>query len=271
MEHWHYDPAADLDPSLNKRLRGFPKEPSLVACCVRSLIGAVLRCWLRFYHRFTIVGRENLPVERSFLMISNHASHLDTLCLLSALPLRQLHGAYAAAARDYFCVSALWSFLAAMVVKLLPFDRQFAPWQSLSVCAHLLQQPHRVLIFFPEGTRSANPEPGEFKLGVALLVAGRDLPVVPCHLTDTHAALPRGAWFPRPRAVRLTIGRPHVYAHLPASKESAKRICHELREAVMSLGTAEPAEQLAECSGHAQISAATGNWRLVATPIEIQK
>src|SRR5437773_468080 len=134
MEHWHYDPAADLDQALVERLRGFLCEPGMLGFSVRSLVAAVLRCWLRLYHRLTIVGRENLPVGRSFVMISNHASHLDTLCLLSALPLRQLHGAYAAAAQDYFCVSALWAFLP-VVVKVLPFDRHFASWQSLSVCA----------------------------------------------------------------------------------------------------------------------------------------
>jgi 1-acyl-sn-glycerol-3-phosphate acyltransferase len=243
MDHWHYDPAADLD-STQVEQQWVLCEPGLLALSVRSLVAAVLRCWMRFYHRLTIVGRENLPVERSFVMISNHASHLDTLCLLSALPLRQLHDAYAAAARDYFSVNALRAFLAAIVVKALPFDRQFAPWQSLSICAHLLQRPRKILIFFPEGTRSGSPEPGEFKPGVALLAAGRDIPVVPCHLADTHAALPKGAWFPRPKAVRLIIGRPHVYVHLPATRDSAKQICRELREAVVSLGNAERHEQL---------------------------
>jgi 1-acyl-sn-glycerol-3-phosphate acyltransferase len=104
------------------------------------------------------------------------------------------------------------------------------------MCAHLLQDPGTVLILFPEGTRSGGSEPGEFKAGVALLAAGRDIPVVPCHLAGTHAALPKGAWCPRPRAVRLTIGAPRVYAHLPATKESARQICRELREAVMLLG-----------------------------------
>ena len=64
--------------------------------------------------------------------------------------------------------------------------------------------------------------------------------MVPCHLAGTHAALPKGAWFPRPRAVRLTIGRPRLYTHLPATKEAAKQICRDLREAVMLLGQAEP-------------------------------
>ena len=96
------------------------------------------------------------------------------------------------------------------------------------------------MILFPEGTRGGGPEPGEFKPGVGLLAAGRDIPVVPCHLAGTHAALPKGAWLPRPRAVRLTIGPPRAYAHLPPTKESARQIARELREAVMSLAHVEP-------------------------------
>jgi 1-acyl-sn-glycerol-3-phosphate acyltransferase len=240
MEQWHYDPAADFDQALTERLRRFPYGPDTLVCGVRSLAAAVLRCWLGVYHRLTIVGRQNLPADRSFVLVANHASHLDTLCLLSALPIRRLHRAFPIAARDYFFASAPWALLAAVVVNALPFDRHFAPWRCLSACAHLLQEPGTVLIFFPEGTRSGGPEPGEFKPGVALLAAGRDIPVVPCHLAGTHAALPKGAWCPRPRAVRLTIGAPRVYAHLPPTKESAKEICRELREAVISLGHAGP-------------------------------
>src|SRR4051812_30626722 len=107
MEQWHYDPEADLDPMQVERLRGFLREPNLLVCGARSLAAVVLRCWLRIYHRLTIVGRHNLPLDRSFVLIANHASHLDTLCLLAALPISQLHRAFPAAARDYFCVSTL--------------------------------------------------------------------------------------------------------------------------------------------------------------------
>jgi hypothetical protein len=40
--------------------------------------------------------------------------------------------------------------------------------------------------------------------------------------------------------VRLTIGKPCVYAHLPATKEAARHICRELREAVITLGNTRP-------------------------------
>jgi 1-acyl-sn-glycerol-3-phosphate acyltransferase len=232
MEQWQEVPKANQ--TLLHRLRG------MLVHGARLLAALVVRCWLRGYHRLTIVGRHNLPVGRSFMLIANHASHLDTLCLLAALPMSRLHRAFPAAARDYFYVSAARAFLAAVVVNVLSFDRHKAPWQSLSACAQLLEDSGNILIFFPEGTRSGNSEPEEFKPGVAILAAGHDIPVVPCHLAGTHAALPKGSWFPRPKVVRLTIGQPRTYARWPATRESTKHICRELREAVISLGRAEP-------------------------------
>jgi hypothetical protein len=42
--------------------------------------------------------------------------------------------------------------------------------------------------------------------------------------------------------VRLTIGTPRTFVHLPATKESRQRICRELREAVIKLGNQEGQE-----------------------------
>src|SRR5262249_52123219 len=186
------------------------RHPGMLLRPVRSLAAIALRSWLRVYHGFTIVGCENLPAERSFILVANHASHLDTLCLLSALPIRQLNYTFPIGARDYFCVNPMRALFARVVANVMPIDRHCEPWYSLSVCANLLQKPGTILILFPEGTRGGG-EPGEFKPGVGLLAAGHDIPVVPCHLAGTDAALPKGAWCPRPRAVRLTIGAPRVY------------------------------------------------------------
>jgi 1-acyl-sn-glycerol-3-phosphate acyltransferase len=216
--------------------RDFWREPGMLVRGARSVAAMALRCWLNVYSRLTIAGRQNLPADRSFIMVANHASHLDTLCLLSALSVRQLHRTFPVAASDYFCVNPLRAFFAKLLVNVLPFDRHLACGHSLSVCADLLQKPGTIVILFPEGTRTGKYGPSEFKPGVGLLAAGHDIPVLPCHLAGTHAALPKGAWFPRPQAIRLTIGVPRIYAHLPANKESRTRICRELHDAVMSLG-----------------------------------
>ena len=90
---------------------------------LRATASLLTRGWLRAYHRLTVTGRDHLPSGESFVMVANHASHLDALCLLSALPLAKLHRAFPAAAQDYFFVNAPRVFLAAVVVNALPFQR----------------------------------------------------------------------------------------------------------------------------------------------------
>lgn len=238
MDAWHYDPDVDLDQPMIERLRHFPREPDMLVYGLRGLAALVLRGWLRSYHRLAVVGRENLPADSSFVMVANHASHLDALCLCAALPLSKLHRAFPVAAKDYFFCSTPRALASTIGINALPFDRHINPRQSLSVCRQLLQGPGNILILFPEGTRSVTGELGEFKGGVGLLLAGTNIPVVPCHLHGAHAAWPKGAWCPRPRRIRLTIGAPRDYSHLPHGKDAALRICGELREAVRTLAPA---------------------------------
>src|SRR5439155_5543925 len=83
MKRWRYDSAQDLDQTLIERLRRFPREPDMLVYGIRSLVALIIRGWLRTYHRFEIVGHEHLRTNRSFVIVANHCSHLDTLCLLA--------------------------------------------------------------------------------------------------------------------------------------------------------------------------------------------
>lgn len=235
MTPWKYEPAADLDQDAVSRLRHFPREPDIIVYALRSMAALFLRAWLRSYNRLQIIGRENLPLDESFIMVANHSSHLDTLCLLAALPLRKLHRAYPAAAQDYFFVDAPRLAIAAIVVNALPFARQAQIRHSLEICRQLLLNRGNILILFPEGTRTTSGNLGEFRSGVGLIVAGTNIPVLPCLLNGTFAAWPKGKTLPRPATVRLRIGAPRNYAGLPPGKASAERISQELRQAVLEL------------------------------------
>lgn len=180
MDEWRYDTARDLDQTIVERLRRFPREPDMLVYGLRSLAALGLRVWLCFYHRLEVMGREHLPTEGSFVLVANHTSHLDTLCLLSVLPLKKLHRAFPAASVDYFFTSVPRIAIAAVVVNALPFDRKVHTHQSLSLCKELLANPGNILILFPEGTRSTTGVIGEFKPGIGLLLAGIDVPVLPC-------------------------------------------------------------------------------------------
>ncbi len=236
MEPWLYDTAEDLDQTLLERLRRFPRKPDMLVYGARSLAALMLRAAMRTYHRLQVTGRENLPKEGSFVLVANHTSHLDTLAILSAMPLRKLHQVFPAAAKDFFFVSIPRLAIASIVVNALPFDRETHIRQSLSLCQNLLENPGNVLLLFPEGTRTTTGKMGEFKPGIGLLLANTPCPVVPCYVDGAYRAWPKGRWLPRPYRVRLTIGQARSYSHLKRGKRAAQEISEDLRKAIVALG-----------------------------------
>src|SRR5258708_40365346 len=109
----------------------FPGEADMLVYGLRSLSALIIRGLLQIYNHFEIIGHENLRTNRSLVIVANHCSHLDTLCLLAALPLRKLHRAFPAAASDYFFQRVPRPWIAAVIVNALPFARQMRVRQSL--------------------------------------------------------------------------------------------------------------------------------------------
>ena len=233
--NWTYETAKDSGLSFTDRLRQFPREPDPFIYSARIVSAAAIRAALRMYNRFEITGRQNLLGDRSFVLVANHASHVDALALLSALPIRALHRAYPIAARDYFGSNPALLTVASIVANVMLFDRNAKGKDDLTLCRQLLEQPGNVFVLFPEGTRSVDGRLGIFRRGIGLLLAGTNYPVVPCHLEGTHLALPKGVWIPRPARVHLSIGEARTYRNVECNDEGALQICADLRRSVMAL------------------------------------
>lgn len=237
MDDWSYEPAPDLAQSVAERMRRFPRYPDMTVYALRSGFQIALRAFLRIYHRLSVQGREHLPVDQSFVMVCNHSSHLDALCLLASLPLGRVHRAFPVAAADYFFSSLPRSIVSVVFVNSLPFDRESKSGESLELCRQILARPGgNILILFPEGTRGTSGTIGRFRSGIGRLVAGTRTPVVPCHLSGADEAFPKGALFPRPRQLQLRIGRARGFPDVsPLDHDAVARLCAELREEVVAL------------------------------------
>ncbi len=238
MTEWEYHPSPSIDSSIAETLRNFPREPTMLAYAVRSIAALILRSWMLVYHRMSVDGRENFPTSGSYVIVCNHTSHLDTMCLLYSVPLRQIHRTFPAAAADYFFSSLPRSAFSAVLINALPFDREVKGAESLTVCSELLKNDGNVLIIFPEGTRTTTGEMARFRSGIGRLVVGTELPVVPCHLSGGTKAWPKGKAFPRPRQLRLRVGAPRTFGHLEKNSDSVQKICSNLEESVANLGRA---------------------------------
>ena len=244
IPNWHYDTAKDSGLTFIDRLKKCPREPDPLVYSARVAAAVWVRAALRIYNRFEISGREHLPRDGSFVLVANHASHLDAVALLSALPLRSLHRAYPLAARDYFLANELRFALTAVIANVMLFDRDSKGVDGLKLCKRMLDERGNVLVMFPEGTRSVDGRLGMFRRGIGLLLAGAPYPVVPCYLDGTFRAWPKGALIPRPARVRLAIGEARTYERVEGTDAGALDICADLRSAVLALAS-KPGPQTA--------------------------
>src|ERR1700742_1394252 len=106
---WEFQSTKAMIRSLPRYVGKDSDEPRRLTRGIRWASAISTRAWLKLYHRIEITGRENLPPDGSFVMVANHASHLDVLCLLAALPLERIPSCYPLAAEDYFCKNRLRS------------------------------------------------------------------------------------------------------------------------------------------------------------------
>lgn len=242
MKPWTYHPSPAIHQSIAEHLTVFPRDRDLTHTALRVLWLGALRVILRLYFRLRVIGRERLPASNSYVLVSNHASHLDALCLISILPMRSVNRFFAAAAKDYFFRSFWRSLLTVICFNAIPFDRFREKRKSLELCADVLNASDHVLIMFPEGTRSLTGALQPFKKGIGILTAGTGRLVVPAYLDGAYAAWPKGTVWPRPRRIRLLIGSPMTFQDILRTDEGFLRVAGAVQAAVSRLGTAQSSD-----------------------------
>lgn len=236
MKPWTYDPSPAIHQGIAEQLTVFPRERDMTHAALRTLWSLWLRAFLKLCFRLTVTGRERLPQRGAFVLVANHASHLDALSLSCALPIRTINRTFAVAAKDYFFASLLRSWASAVLINALPFDRREEKRKSLELCADVLDAADQALIMFPEGTRSVDGRLQPFKKGIGILVAGTQRAVVPAYIDGAYDAWPKGSRIPKPRRVRVVIGRPLAFPHVARTEEGFLQVAREVEAAVRALG-----------------------------------
>ncbi len=236
MEEWKLEPARDLGVPLAKRPLDLRRESGLLESGAHLAWSAALRVHFALWHRIRIEGREHLPAEPPYVVAANHGSHLDALALASALPWRMNDRVFPLAAGDVFFAAPLPAGFAAFVMNALPLWRRNCGAHAMETLRARIVEERCVYILFPEGTRSRTGEPGRFKAGIGMLVAGTPVPVVPCRIEGAFRALPPGAVLPRPRKVVLRFGPPLSFGDLAPDREGWSRAAARVEEAVLGLG-----------------------------------
>ncbi|MHB1025339.1 MAG: lysophospholipid acyltransferase family protein [Desulfobacteria bacterium] len=164
----------------------------------------VMGWWGRAFVRlggwtFRVEGMENLP-SCGAVLVANHQSIVDIPMLLSAFPrpVRFL------AKRELGEIPLFGKAMAAAGNLFIDRDDPRDAVRMLRDVGARLRDG-RLVVVFPEGTRSVDGSIGEFRPGAFYLAQKSGAPVVPVYLDGGYRALPKGGLRVRPARLLVRV------------------------------------------------------------------
>lgn len=170
----------------------------------------ILRFWSQVLFlglfRGRVFGASRVPRCGGVLLVSNHQSFADPVLATLALP---REGNYMA--RDsLFAVPWLRPIIE--YLSAFPVKRGTADMGAIKETLRRLKGG-KVVLTFPEATRTTDGSVGPMRAGVVLLARKARVPIVPMVILGAFRAWPRTARLPRPHPVMVAYAPP-VYPHL---------------------------------------------------------
>jgi 1-acyl-sn-glycerol-3-phosphate acyltransferase len=214
MKDWNYENEqwTQLPPHL-KHLPLFTRHFDFTSWIFRALWGLFLKgIAFRFYIRLQVIGdfHKLYREEKRLILISNHASHLDAVSIAAAVPFRYWLDLYITAAKDYWFRNPVFTAFSKHCLGAIPIDRKDKKGEAIKLCTSLLDTLERIwLIFFPEGTRSADGYINTFKRGVSLFAMRTDTPILFLYLEGNNELWPKGRLIPFPGVLKVHVGPVH--------------------------------------------------------------
>lgn len=202
----------------------------------------VAQAWSRMllalgFVKCRVFGVEKLDPRRSYVLVSNHASYMDTPAILSSVPLQFRFFAK----KGLFSIPFLgWHLHRAGHLPVIRNDAR-ASLRTMSDGAKLIRDRGVSLLVFPEGGRSEK-RMRPFREGAAYIAIKAGVPAVPIGLVNTRGVLPMHSSVIRPGAIEVHVGDPIETDKM--SLHDRGRLNEELQQRV------------AELAGEAQVPAA---------------
>jgi 1-acyl-sn-glycerol-3-phosphate acyltransferase len=147
-------------------------------------------------------GLENIPpAGRPYVLVSNHASYLDSYALVATLP-------------GYFRFIAKKELARLFYIR-IPLKNIHTEFVDRYETAKSLDDTHRLantlkkgnaLIFFAEGTFTRIPGLRPFHMGAFTVAAEAGVPVIPVAIRGTRSILRSDSWFPHHGSISIDIG-----------------------------------------------------------------
>lgn len=189
---------------------------------------------LCFRHR--VIGREHIPERGGVLVAANHASFLDIPFLGCGIPRRVAF----LGRQDLFPVPGLrWACRKLGWIPIRP-DRLDRGGFGKAIG---LIKDEKVVVIYPEGTRSQNGALQPGKPGLGVIVEETGCPVVPAYIAGTYEAWPMDSFRIRFHPVTVTFGKPLDFSadrQRYSGKKFYRHVSRTVMERIAELGHVAP-------------------------------
>lgn len=146
----------------------------------RTLLYSIAKvlAWVLFHtvYPVTMHGKEHLRLKGPYILIANHLSGLDPICVAHAVKGEEV--TYLAKKE---LMKSRFSGWLLRTLHAIPVDRHNFDMAAMRACMQALKEG-KVLGIFPEGTRYKKGNMEELEAGVAILALRSRVPVVPVYI-----------------------------------------------------------------------------------------
>lgn len=185
-----------------------------------------------------VSGLERLPRKGPYILSPNHQSYIDPVIMGSTLPKEILENSFAVGTSDIFGKGFMRRLARWLRVMVLDPDANLVP--AMRAGAYGLRQG-RILILYPEGERSMDGTPKNFKKGAAILSIHMQVPIVPVAIEGFYDAWPRSKkFFQKLAPLKIVFGDPIF----PPPESEASETAYEQLTAIVKTQIVEMWEDL---------------------------
>ena len=150
-----------------------------------------------------VIGLEHLRALGSAVLVANHASYIDPIVLMAAIPV-EFHFVAKRALLQYPLIGTVIRKAEHLTIEKVGLSDRLAGADEVE---RQLREGER-LVIFAEGTFVRRPGLLPFRLGAFRAAVDTGRPIVPVALAGTRRVFPDGTWLFRHAPITVTIGAP---------------------------------------------------------------
>lgn len=195
----------------------------------KIILPSIAKLWIK-----EIVGLENVPQDKPFIIAANHSSYLDDFTLVPII-IAHINKKVHMYCNDRFYKNKLFAaFLnwACCIPISVGESNKELNRNAFGIALKYLEKCEPVGIF-PEGGRSPDGKLREAKTGIAKLALVSKAPVLPIGIIGSYKVLPKGAKFPRFKRFDIKIGK-LIYLNKYFGNENNKKVLKEITTLIMT-------------------------------------